>query len=149
MEENIPLRADDVVYIPSNKDQKVFVLGEVNRQAAIPLGETLSLYEAIAEVGGFTQDANTETILVLRGNLSNPQIMIINAKDMPVSANIPLQKGDVVYVDSSRFADVERTAIRVSNIFEPFLRVMRGLILTDTAYRVLKGERVKTSININ
>jgi polysaccharide export outer membrane protein len=149
MEENIPLLANDVVYIPSNKDQKVFVLGEVNSQAAIPLGETLSLYEAIAEVGGFTDDANRETIVVLRGNLSEPQIMVVNAKDMPLSANIPLQKGDIIYVDSSRFARVERTALRVSNILEPFLRVMRGVILTNTAYDVLRGEPVRTSINVN
>jgi polysaccharide export outer membrane protein len=149
MEENIPLWPSDVVYIPSDKDQKVFVLGEVNNQAAIPLGESLSLYEAIAEVGGFTHDANRESVLVLRGNLSNPQVMIINAKDMPLSANIPLQKGDVIYVDSSRFANVERTAIRISNILDPFLRVMRGVILTNTAYDVLRGEKVKTSINVN
>jgi polysaccharide export outer membrane protein len=149
MEENIPLLANDVIYIPSNKDQKVFVLGEVNTQAAIPLGERLSLYEAIAEVGGFTNDANRETILILRGNLSEPQIMIVNAKNMPVSANIPLQKGDVIYVDSSRFAQVERTAIRVSNILEPFLRVMRGVILTNTAYDVMRGKEVRTSINVN
>jgi len=42
-EENIPLLSDDLIYIPNNKDQQVFVLGEVNKQAAIPMGDRLTL----------------------------------------------------------------------------------------------------------
>jgi polysaccharide export outer membrane protein len=149
MGENIPLWADDVIYIPSNKDQKVFVLGEVNKQSAISIGEKLSLLEAIAETGGFTHDANKGTILVMRGNLSEPQIMMIDAKNMTPSVNIPLQKGDIIYVSSSTFANVERAALRVSNILQPFLQVMRGVVLTDTAVDVLQGKDVKKSITIN
>ncbi len=81
-EENIPLLSNDVIYIPNNKDQKVFVLGEVNKQSAIPIRERLTLLEAIAEAGGFTRDAKKESIVVMRGNLSEPEIMKIDAKRM-------------------------------------------------------------------
>ena len=149
MGENIPLSLNDVIYIPSNKDQKVFVLGEVNRQSAVSMGDGLFLFEAIAEAGGFTHDANAGTIVVLRGNLSKPQIMTIDAKDITFSANIPLEKGDIIFVDSSTFADVERTALRISNILKPFLQVMKGIILTDTAVDVLRGENVRRTITID
>jgi len=142
-EENIPLLSNDVIYIPNNKDQKVFVLGEVNKQSAIPIRERLTLLEAIAEAGGFTRDAKKESIVVMRGNLSEPEIMKIDAKRMDLVANIPLKRGDIIYVASSAFADVERIAVRLSNILQPFLSVARGIILQDAAIDVLGGEQTR------
>jgi polysaccharide export outer membrane protein len=148
MGENIPLMPNDVVYIPDNKEQRVFVLGEVNKQSAIPTRDGLTLLAAIAEAGGFTHDANKGAIIVMRGNLSEPQIMKIDAKRMDLTANIPLRRGDIIYVASSGFANVERTALRISNILQPFLQVARGIILTDTAVDVLKGEEVRKQVTI-
>jgi polysaccharide export outer membrane protein len=148
MGENIPLMPNDVIYIPDNKEQRVFVLGEVNKQSAIPTRDGLTLLAAIAEAGGFTHDANKGAIIVMRGNLSEPQIMKIDAKRMDLTANIPLRRGDIIYVASSGFANVERTALRISNILQPFLQVARGIILTDTAVDVLKGEEVKKQVTI-
>ena len=138
-EENIPLLSNDVIYIPNNKDQKVFVLGEVNKQSAIPTGDRLTLLGAIAEAGGFTRDANKRSILVMRGNLSEPEIMKIDAKRMHLAANIPLQRGDIVYVASSAFADVERIAVRLSHILEPFYTLARTVVWGDAAIDVLGG----------
>jgi polysaccharide export outer membrane protein len=148
MGENIPLMPNDVIYIPDNKEQRVFVLGEVNKQSAIPTRDGLTLLAAIAEAGGFTHDANKGAIIVMRGNLSEPQIMKIDAKLMDLTANIPLRRGDIIYVASSGFANVERTALRISNILQPFLQVARGIILTDTAVDVLKGEEVRKQVTI-
>jgi polysaccharide export outer membrane protein len=138
--ENIPLMPEDVIYIPDNRDQKVFVLGEVNKQSAVPIRERLMLLEAIAEAGGFTKDASKKAILVMRGNLSEPEIMKVDASRMDLVAGIPLQRGDIVYVASSAFANVERIAVRISHILRPFLQVARGIILGDTAIDVLEGE---------
>jgi polysaccharide export outer membrane protein len=146
MGENIPLMPNDVIYVPDNKEQRVFVLGEVNRQSAIPTRDGLTLLEAIAEAGGFTHDANKGAIIVMRGNLSQPQIMRVDAKRIDLTANIPLERGDVIYVASSGFANVERTALRISNILQPFLQVARGIILTDTAVDVLGGESVRSQV---
>jgi len=149
-EENIPLRPGDIIYIPDKKDHKIYVLGEVNRQSAIPLEEGLTLLEAITEAGGFTHDAKRQSILVLRGNLSRPEIMTIDAKSIlsksNFSANIPVRHGDIIYVPSSVIADVERFAVRLSNILEPYLQVNRGIILTDVAIDVLKGEDIRSRV---
>lgn len=149
-EENIPLVSGDIIYIPDRNDHKVYLLGEVNKQSAIPLGERLTLMEAITEAGGFTRDANKKSILVLRGNLSEPEIITVDAKIMlkegNLVANIPLHHGDIVYVPSSTIADVERFAVRLTNILEPYLQVMRGVILTDVAIDVLQGEEVRRRV---
>lgn len=139
MEENIPLAPNDVIYVPDNKEQRVFVIGEVNRQSAIPIGNGLTLLEAIAEAGGFTHDANKGAILVMRGNLSEPQLMRINAKRIGLTSNVSLQRGDIIYIASTAFADVERTALRISHILQPFLQVARGVMLTDAAVEVIDG----------
>jgi polysaccharide export outer membrane protein len=148
MGENIPLMPNDVIYIPDNKEQRVFVLGEVNKQSAIPTRDGLTLLAAIAEAGGFTHDANKGAILVMRGNLSEPQIMRIDAKRMDLSANVPLERGDIIYVASSGFANVERTALRISSILQPFLQVARGIILADTTIDVLNDENIRTQVTI-
>ena len=154
-DENIPLLPGDIAYIPDRKDHKIYVLGEVNNQAAIPMEEGLTFLGAITQAGGFTRDANKKAIVLLRGNLSEPEILIINIeqlwnrrslhtrevlnRDYQV-ANIPLQKGDIVYIPSRFISDVERAAIRLSNILDPFLKIERGIILHDTAIDVLEGK---------
>jgi polysaccharide export outer membrane protein len=144
-EENIPLLSGDLVYVPDKNDQKVFILGEVNRQSAVPIRERLTLLAAVTEAGGFTLDANKKSVVVLRGNLSEPEIMTIDAKrilkENDLAADIPLQRGDIVYVPSSLFADVERVAIRLTNILEPLLDTLRGIILADYVWDVVvQGE---------
>jgi polysaccharide export outer membrane protein len=141
MEENILLLSNDVIYIPDNRDRKIFVLGEVNRQTALPISDGMTLLEAIAEAGGFTRDARKGSILVMRGNLSEPEILKIDATHMDLVAGILLKPGDVVYAASSSVAKIERIAMRLSNILKPFLSVARGIILTDSAYDVLKYNR--------
>lgn len=149
MGENVPLLANDMIYIPSDEDQKVFVLGEVNRQSSIAIGDKLFLLEAIAEAGGFTYDAERGTIIVMRGNISEPQIIYIDASEMSLSANIPLQRGDIIYVSNTAFASVERAALRISNILKPLLQVMKGVILADTVVDVLQGEEVRKTISVD
>jgi polysaccharide export outer membrane protein len=151
-EENILLLLGDIIYIPDKNDQKVYILGEVNKQSAVPMREPLTLLEGITEAGGFTLNANKKSIVLLRGNLSEPEIITIDAKrilkESELAANIPLRRGDIVYVPSSLIADLERFAIRLSNILEPLLKIERGIILQDIARDVIRGEDIRTTTRI-
>lgn len=138
-EENIPLLAGDVIYIPDDEEQRVFVLGEVHKQTAVAMRERMTLFEAVAEAGGFTRDAEMDSIVLMRGNLSEPEVMKINAEDMNLQANIALERGDIIYVSSTTLANIERIAVRVSHILQPFLDVARGIILQDATIDVLDG----------
>lgn len=138
--ENIPLLPNDAIYIPDNKSQKVFVLGEVNKQSAIPLENGLTLLGAIAEAGGFTQDAKRDSIVVMRGNLSAPEIMKINAEQASLAASIPLKRGDIIYVATSSMAKVERVAIRLSHILQPLYSLARTIVWEDAAVGIMEGK---------
>jgi len=137
--ENIPLLAGDTIYIPDNRDHKVFVLGEVNKQMAVPMRERMTLLEAITEAGGLTRDAKKNAILVMRGNLSEPEIMTIDGERMDIVAGIPLEPGDIVYVASSGFANVDRIAVRLSHILRPFYDLARTVVWGAAARDVFRG----------
>jgi polysaccharide export outer membrane protein len=139
-EENIPLKKGDVVYIPDSRERKIYVLGEVKQQSAIPIRGRLNLLGAIAEAGGFNHDADTKAVMVMRGNLSKPEVMEIDATYLDLAGTFPLEQGDIVYVGSTASAKAERAAIRISHILRPYLDVMRGIMFTDVAIDVLRGE---------
>lgn len=63
------LRDGDVLHIPDNSENKVFVLGEVNRQTSVLMKQgELTLAEAISQAEWFNlETANTGGIYVIRG----------------------------------------------------------------------------------
>lgn len=137
-DEDIPLLAGDTVYIPDDRDQRVFVLGEVGKQSAVPImGKGLTLLEAIAMAGGFTRDAKKSAIMVMRGNLSAPGILQVDGEDLGPSVNIRLQRGDIIYVAQSGFAGVEEIALRLSHILDPFYKLARTVVWGDAAQDVV------------
>jgi len=143
--EDIPLQAGDVVYIPDSRNRQVYVLGEVNKQSALPIRGQLSLLGAIAQAGGFTQDAQMGKIFILRGNLSRPEFLQVDASNLKNYVDIPLKQGDIIYVATSGFAKVERAAGRITEILNSFLTATQGVVLTKAAKEVLQGQ----SYNIN
>ena len=157
-DENIPLHNGDIIFIPDKNDHKVYVLGEVNRQTTIPMEENLSLLGAITQAGGFTRNANKKSVIILRGNLSAPEIITVNINHIwnrrsisteqilrrsGLVANIQLQRGDILYIPSKFIANIEQMAIRLSNILDPLLKVEREIIYGDEVIDILKGEEKK------
>jgi hypothetical protein len=65
--------------------------------------------------------------------------MTIDGQHMDIVAGIPLQPGDIVYVASSGFANVERIAVRLSHILEPFYTLARTVVWGSAARDVLRG----------
>jgi polysaccharide export outer membrane protein len=120
------------VTVKSVRSQKVFVLGEVNRPGVFPLDGPVRAVEAIALAGGFTQDAETKSVLLIRGNLSQPELYTL-ALDRTLfqgapGENVRLQPGDVVYVPAMPIADVERFFKRITNILIPLIAPVQTFI---------------------
>ncbi len=101
----ILLQPGDLLTVRSREDNKVFVMGEVTRAAALPMRNgRLSLNEALSEVGGPNLNtANTGQIYVIR-NVGNdsPAIFHLNAATpaaLALAERFALLPRDVVYVD--------------------------------------------------
>lgn len=85
------------------RSQEIQILGEIGQQKAIPLTDRpTSLLDAISIAGGTNvATANTARIYVIRGNLKQLTVFMLNAKSpqaMMVAQRFILKNNDIVYV---------------------------------------------------
>ena len=82
-------------------NQRVYILGEVRRPGMIPvLNETVTIFEAIARSGDFTDYALRNEVKIISGNLNDPQIRTIDLTKLSALkvSNLILRPNDIVYV---------------------------------------------------
>jgi polysaccharide export outer membrane protein len=81
--------------------QVVYVMGEVNKPGTLPLmGGRLSILQALAMAGGFTDFANKKDIRILRHGKKGMETLKFNYKEALEDLHEPLQlmAGDTVIV---------------------------------------------------
>lgn len=82
--------------------QKIYILGEVQRTGEYPLAKNLTVLQAFAIAGGFTQWASKDEIILLRREGAQDKIYKINYKDIVkgrnVENNVALQANDTIVV---------------------------------------------------
>jgi polysaccharide export outer membrane protein len=105
MTQNIYLKPDDFVFLPSSIYQQVYVLGAVTNPRAVPYTDQLTLISALANVNGYLREAYLTHVAILRGSLNQPHIIIVNYRAIiGGSANdIPLEPGDIIYIPLSPY----------------------------------------------
>ncbi len=117
------------------KSQKIFVFGEVFNQGSQNLERNMLAWEAISQSGGFTDDANSDNVLLIRRDNGAPRATVVNLnlKKMldndGVFQNPFLQNGDIVYVPPRKIASVERFMTRLNNILSPIISLERGIVM--------------------
>lgn len=125
--QNHLLSDGDIIYVPSNANSKVFVMGEVGKQNSLiipPKGLTLT--EAIGSSDGMNQNfANATGVFVIRNVPSDYQkpihIYQLNLKDASAYAlgtQFKLKSDDVVYITAApitRWSRVVNQALNVIN----------------------------------
>lgn len=142
------------VNIRSMRSQKVYVLGEVAKPGIFTVDGPMTALEAISLAGGFTTDAKNESVMVIRGDRSNPQLVKLDLesvlKEANLVENIELKGGDVIYVPPTFIADVSRFAVYLKNILAPILMIEQGIVTGDQAVRIIEGRpQNPTTINVN
>jgi polysaccharide export outer membrane protein len=116
---NVFMRAGDVVFIPDNSVQKVFVLGEVKNPGVVKIARTqLTLAEALATTGGPTPARARRELAIIRGGFAEPVVYRIDLeKALLLDDQIRLRPGDRIVVAPTGLA----TASRYMEQFLPFL----------------------------
>lgn len=136
------------------RSQKVHILGEVRSPGTLALDRKMLIWEGISRAGGFTNDANENQVLLVRGEKDAARVTALNLdikdmlKDGTFDKDVYLKNGDIVYVPPSFIADVERFMTRFNNIINPFVTIERGIILTPEALDVLRGKEGESIITI-
>ncbi len=104
MSKDIDLEPDDILYIPSNDMNKIYVVGAVKEPMFIAYREGIKVLDAILAAGGFDTYAKESDVTVVRKKSRTIKVdakNLIRGKD--VSQNINLYPGDYVVVSESLF----------------------------------------------
>jgi polysaccharide export outer membrane protein len=137
------------VEIASYKGQKIFVLGEVNNPGVYQFDPPTTVLEAVAKAGGFTLDGKDNSVVLIRGGASNPEIKKLDLESAldkgEVSQNMCLQTGDVVFVPRTFIANVDRFFSHFEKIIRPILFMEQAIIVAPRVEDVFQGERAGAS----
>ncbi len=104
---DIKLEPEDILYLPTNELNKVYVVGAVTNPQYLIYREGFKILDAILECGGFTKFAKESDVLILRKKGDSRERLKINIKDLmndgDLAQNIALQRGDYVIVREGMF----------------------------------------------
>jgi polysaccharide export outer membrane protein len=88
------------VIVKEINSPKVSVLGQVNKPDVFPIRQRMTVLNAIALAGGFTEFAKKDRVLVIREGLSRQETIKLNLKKLSKDgAPFYLQPTDTVFVE--------------------------------------------------
>jgi len=107
IEKDVDLQPEDILYLPTNDKNKIYVVGAVNEPKFVVYRQGLRILDAIFECGGFSKYAKQSAVLILRNVDGKDQRIKINiadlVKDGDLAQNIELRRGDYVMVQEGIF----------------------------------------------
>jgi polysaccharide export outer membrane protein len=116
--QNILLKNGDVLNVPDNNLNKVFVIGEVLKPSSQFINKgRMTLAEALGDAGGVDPlAANAGQIYVIRSGQGKPEIFHLNASSpdaMLLAHDFRLAARDVVYVDPTQVTRWDRVITQI------------------------------------
>ncbi|MDD1782460.1 polysaccharide export protein [Enterovibrio sp. ZSDZ35] len=99
--QNRLLQAGDIVHVPSNDAQKVFVMGEVNDPQLLKMDRTgMSLTEALSSVGGINElEADATGVFVIRGVPARDRLAATETTSDANAEQAPQKIADIYQLD--------------------------------------------------
>jgi len=102
--QDVELRPDDIVFIPSRELSKVYVLGAIKEPRFIFFRDGMKVLDAVLEAGGFNEYAKGNSVVVHRKSGQRLKVRgadLIEGKDL--AQNIFLQPGDLITIEEGFF----------------------------------------------
>jgi len=140
---NMLLQDRDVLYVPNNEANKVFVMGEVKKQSAVYIDKgSLTLADALSQSEGIDlTSANTKEIYVIRASTPpqsdvepsaiEPLIYHLDAHLIPslmLAGEFQLQPRDVIFVSTTGI-------VRFNRVVQQILPTIQTLWYSDQLLR--------------
>lgn len=132
--QNIYLRNNDLIYLPSSAASTVLLLGAVATPQAVGYRDSLTLVDCIAQGRGPAKDAYLDQIVIVRGTLDKPSAAIVNLKAILTGKepNVRLQPGDIVWIPRRPLGLLESTAKLVFTDAARSIAASQGASLTGS-----------------
>ncbi len=109
LSQNIVLKPEDVIVLPTNPKSEVFIMGEVRNPGTFPLDREsqFTILKALVQAGGFSEFAKPSRTIIIREDQNGKRIIPVNVDEIienPQQAeDILLEPGDVVIVPQGLF----------------------------------------------
>jgi len=114
---NFPLQPNDVVYVPYNVDNVVYVMGQVVKPGAYPVSPNMSVVQALAQAGGPTDNASTGKVSLARPSQNlEKNIDLDDLLKGDGTTNYSVEPGDIVYVPKRGLAKLGYVFQQISPI---------------------------------
>lgn len=109
--QNVYLRHNDFVYLPSVHSATVLLLGAVNEPKSLGFRGSLSLVESIALGRGLSPDAYPQRVVIVRGSHREPSAATVDLREILAggATDVRLRPGDIVWVPRRPFGLLEST----------------------------------------
>ncbi len=101
---DIELQSEDIIFLPTNELNKVYVVGAVQAPKYIFYREGMKVLDAILEAGGFTEYAKENSVVIHRSHKSQIRVKVKSLMDgKDIAQNLDLRPGDYVIVQEGMF----------------------------------------------
>ena len=153
--QNVYLQPFSSIYVGSIRYNYAYVVGEVLHAGKVNWDGNLSLMDAISQTGGITLNAKTDHVLVISGGTAEPSLKLVDIGGFlyrgQLDNNIPLGRGDIVYVPKNELGTAERYFDFALKAMGPVLSAESAVVLGGSALNTLqgKGTSVGTSVNLS
>jgi len=133
IEKDIDLLPDDIVIAPQNRDNYVYLVGEVANPGPLPYEARMTLGEALMKAGGTLASADIESIRVTRVRVDEPYKFHVNHRKWVAHgdrANNPeLMAGDIIRVPVRTSVRIREFLGNIGLMLQPLTSVERALEL--------------------
>ena len=102
-------------------NKRAYVIGEVQKPGEFPLeNEQMTLLQAIAKAGDFTDTANRQKIFIIRSVQNGAKTIMIDLTDKNsiTHANLMIKPNDIVYVTPTSMKAINTNIASITPIFQ-------------------------------
>lgn len=122
----------DPFIIVNVTNRRVYIFSEGKASVISLENDNTTIFEVLARAGGIPTNGKAHFIKLIRGDLKDPQVFLIDLSELNTiyNADIVLQSQDIIYIETRR-----EYASRTLALIAPYFSVLSTLLLIYTLIR--------------